>query len=64
VLHPLQESLQREINPVIFSATEFARRIETRDAFVSNILANPKLFAIGTEHELAKLAGHPAPANL
>lgn len=64
VLHPLQESLQREINPVIFTAAEFARRIEADDAFVGNILANPKLFVIGTEHELAELAGHPAPANL
>lgn len=63
-LHPLQESLQREINPVIFTAAEFVRRIEAGDAFVGNILANPKLFVIGTEHELAKLAGHPAPANL
>ncbi len=63
-LHPLQESLQREINPVIFTAAEFARRIEGGDAFVGNILANPKLFVIGTDHELAKLAGHPAPADL
>lgn len=63
-LHPLQENLQREINPVIITAAEFARRIEAGDAFVGNILANPKLFVIGTEHELAKLAGHPAPTSL
>lgn len=63
-LHPLQESLQREINPVIITAAEFARRIEAGDAFVGNILANPKLFVIGTEHELAKLTGHPAPTSL
>lgn len=63
-LHPLQESLQREINPVLFTAAEFARRIEAKETFVGNILANPKLFVIGTEHELAKLAGHPASANL
>jgi predicted nucleotidyltransferase len=63
-LHPLQESLQREINPVIFTAAEFARRVADKEPFVANILANPKLFVIGTEHELAKLAGHPATANL
>ena len=63
-LHPLQESLQREINPVIYTAAEFARRIADKDAFAGNILANQKLFVIGTEHELAKLAGHTAPANL
>lgn len=64
VLHPLQETLKREINPVIFTAAEFARRVEGGDAFVGNILTNSRLFVIGTEHELAKLAGHPAPANL
>ena len=63
-LHPLQESLQREINPVIFTAAEFTRRIAAKETFVGNILANPKLFVIGTKHELAKLAGHPAFAIL
>lgn len=63
-LHPAQESLQREINPVIFTAAEFARRIAAQDAFVRNILGKPKLFVIGTEHDLGKLAGHPSPAKL
>jgi len=63
-LHPVQESLQREINPVILGAAEFTRRIEAGDGFIGNILANPKLFVIGTEHDLGKLAGHPSPANV
>jgi predicted nucleotidyltransferase len=57
-LHPAQETLQREINPVIYSTAEFKRRIADRDAFVSNILVNPRLFVIGNEHDLGKLAGH------
>ena len=63
-LHPAQESLQREINPVVYNAAEFARRVAGKDSFVANILSHPKLFVIGTEHDLAKLAGHPAPANV
>ena len=63
-LHPAQESLQREINPVVYNAAEFARRVAGKDSFVANILNHPKLFVIGTEHDLAKLAGHPAPANV
>ncbi len=63
-LHPAQEQLQREINPVIYSAAEFAKRLIAKDAFIGNILANPKLFVIGTEHDLGKLAGHPSPAKL
>ena len=31
--------------------------------FIGNLLANPKLFVIGTQNDLGKLAGHPsAPA--
>ena len=62
-LYPAQEQLQREINPVIYTAAEFNRRVGAGEPFVSNLLANPKLFVIGTEHDLGKLAGHPpAPA--
>lgn len=63
-LHPAQQQLQRDINPVIYSAAEFKRRIAAHDAFVGNILANPKLFLIGTTHDLGKLAGHPPPAGV
>lgn len=59
-LHPLQAQLQREINPVLYSAAEFSRRIGEKDGFVANLLANPKLFVIGSEHDLGKLAGHPS----
>lgn len=64
LLHPLQEQLQREINPVIYSAGEFTRRIAGQDAFIDNLLANPKLFVIGTQNDLGKLAGHPSPAGV
>ena len=58
-----QEQLQREINPVIYTAAEFNRRVGAGEPFVSNLLANPILFIIGTQHDLGKLAGHPpAPA--
>lgn len=63
-LDPAQESLMREINPVVYNAAEFARRVAGKDSFVANILSHPKLFIIGTERDLAKLAGHPAPANV
>ena len=61
-LYPAQEHLQREINPVIYTVGEFIRRFNDHDAFIGNLLANPKLFVIGTEHELGKLADHPSVA--
>lgn len=63
-VHPAQEILQREINPVIYTAAEFARRVAAKDAFVRDIIRNAKLFVIGTDHDLGKLAGHTSPAKL
>lgn len=63
-LYPAQDILQREINPVLYTAAEFARRIEAKDGFVLNILANPRLFVIGTENDLGKFAGDPSPASV
>lgn len=63
-LHPAQDILQREINPVLYTAAEFFRRIVEKDSFVLNVLASPKLFVIGTAHDLGKFAGDSSPANL
>lgn len=57
-VHPLQERLLREINPVIYGVEEFNRKCQTGDRFVNDILAHPKLFLIGTANDLGKLAGH------
>jgi predicted nucleotidyltransferase len=63
-LHPAQEILQREINPVLYTATEFARRVGAGEGFARNILANPKLFIIGRENDFGKLAGDSSPADI
>jgi predicted nucleotidyltransferase len=63
-LHPAQEILQREINPVLYSTAEFFRRVAAREGFALNILANPKLFIIGSENDLGKFAGDPSPASI
>lgn len=55
VLHPVQETLQREINPVVYSLEEFRRRIDGGDSFIQEVLTKPKLFVVGNENELGKL---------
>lgn len=60
-LHPAQAILQREINPVLYSTAEFGRRLGAREGFVLNILANPKLFIIGSENDLAKMSLQSGP---
>lgn len=63
-LHPAQIILQREINPVLYSAAEFARRVEAKNDFALNVLANPKLFVIGNANDLGKFAGDSSPAGV
>lgn len=57
LLYPLQATLGREINPKVFSATEFTAKLG-QEAFLVDVLAKPKLFVLGGADELAKLAGH------
>lgn len=54
-LHPFQATLQREINPVVYSLEEFRRRAASNDSFIREVLAEPKLFVVGNENELRKL---------
>lgn len=60
VLHPLQQTLQREINPVVYGPEEFRRKAAVGDAFLKQVLTQPKLFLIGNDDDLGKLAGHPS----
>lgn len=55
-LHPAQSLIGREINPQVFTATEFAAK--AGEPFLTDVLAKPKLFLIGNDHDLAELAGH------
>ncbi len=54
-LHEAQARIGREINPVLFSPTEF--REKARDTFLMEVLHNEKLFLMGDEHDLGKLVG-------
>ncbi|XAH24642.1 nucleotidyltransferase domain-containing protein [Xylophilus sp. GW821-FHT01B05] len=62
--YPAQAALGREINPVVYSAAEFQRRLQEGDPFVLDVLAHPKIFLRGTEHDLGQLAGDPASAGV
>jgi predicted nucleotidyltransferase len=53
-LGDLQSDLGREVNPTVYSAVEFKKKTST--PFISSILRKPKVFLIGDEDELARLA--------
>ncbi|MEO6320631.1 MAG: nucleotidyltransferase domain-containing protein [Polaromonas sp.] len=63
-LYPAQAELAREINPVLYSSAEFQRRVQTGDPFALDIVNGPKLFLMGTDHDLGQLAGYPAAAGV
>lgn len=56
-IYPTQAMLGREVNPVVYSAAEFRRRTQDGEPLVSEILASPKIFLIGVEHDLGELIG-------
>ncbi|WP_035384432.1 nucleotidyltransferase domain-containing protein [Ferriphaselus sp. R-1] len=58
-LYSAQEKLQREINPVVYSPAEFQLRLHNQEPLVMDVLAKPKLYLIGTEHDFAEFTGHP-----
>lgn len=55
-LHPVQEQLGRDVNPSVFLVDEFRRRLRKRDPFLAEVLAEPKIYLIGDELVLSRLA--------
>ena len=51
----LQESLRREINPVVMSARQFANDLANQERFAERLVAEPRIFVIGDENEFRKL---------
>lgn len=54
-LSPAQKTLGREVNPSVFSTTEFRSKVTAGNHFLKKVLGEKKLFVIGTQDELTKL---------
>jgi len=52
-LQAATELLGREVNPNIFTLQDFGKRLKEGGSFVSRVMAQPKLWLIGGEHELS-----------
>jgi len=55
-LSGVENAIGREINPSLFSATEFKSKFSQRNHFIRSIMKSEKEFIIGTEDELGRLA--------
>lgn len=56
MLGHVQETVRREINPLVYPPGEFQSKLAANHHFLKNILKSPKYFLIGDERELASVA--------
>jgi predicted nucleotidyltransferase len=56
LLGPAEEKLARDINPVVYPTAEFKEKVKDDHHFVRTVLEEEKIFVIGDEHELRRLA--------
>ena len=51
-LHDARHRLAREVNPIIYTPEEFAKRLAERNHFLLSVMEKPKLFIFGTPDDL------------
>jgi DNA-binding transcriptional ArsR family regulator len=55
-LRQARELLGREINPTVYTSSEFDRKRAAKDHFLTQVLTKPRLLVLGSEHDLDKAA--------
>jgi predicted nucleotidyltransferase len=55
-LHQAQEALGRETNPTVYPVAEFRAKLAANHYFLTDVLNGPKIFLIGDDNELSRLA--------
>lgn len=55
-LSPIQNRLGREVNPMVYPVPEFREKLGQGHRFLTSVMEGPKLFLIGSPHELERLA--------
>lgn len=55
-LRRARESLERQINPTVYTAAEFDRKRKANDRFLAQVIDTPKLFVMGDRNELDRPA--------
>jgi len=51
-----QDKLGREVNPSVYPVDEFRQKVASKHHFLSSVLSEPKVFLVGDENELGRLA--------
>jgi DNA-binding transcriptional ArsR family regulator len=56
LLSGVADKLGREINTHVLSPSEFAKRMNAKEHFMTSVIASPKIFLVGSEHDLERMA--------
>ncbi|MGH9324104.1 MAG: nucleotidyltransferase domain-containing protein [Vicinamibacteria bacterium] len=51
-LERVAKTVGRQVNPTVYNLAEFSKRIREENAFVTRVLEQPKVWTIGSEHDL------------
>jgi predicted nucleotidyltransferase len=51
-LSGIEEKIGREVNPYVLHEAEFRKRVRAKEHFVSRVMESPKIFIVGSHHEL------------
>ena len=55
MLGPLEEIMQRPVNPNLYSKEEFQKRVRDKNNFIKNVMDSEKLFVVGGQDDLNRL---------
>lgn len=56
-LKKLESKLGREVNPTIYSESEYIKKLQNKEGFLQTVLADKKIFIKGDDAQLKVLAG-------
>lgn len=56
LFHGLEVRLGRQVNPTVYTAVEFQKKVSQESHFVRSVLGSKLLFVQGTQHDLERLA--------
>ena len=51
-----QDRIGREVNPTVYPRREFQQKVQAGHHFLTRVLAESKVFLVGSQHELERLA--------
>ncbi len=54
-VYPCQSVLGREINPSVYAPDDFAQKMKEKDAFITQVMEQPKMMIVGAEDGIDRL---------